>query len=137
MNQNIQKWSILEHKELKAISFCQECKIYKCNNHQELFKRHNQMKLSLDISELITALCKINNHYNELTFLCKTHNKLCYPKCITKIKGKENGQHTNCNVCFIEDIENEKKVKLQENLKYLKNLSIINQQQSTIELKKN
>ena len=35
-----------EHKEINAISFCPECKIYMCNKcenlHSSLFKKHNQ-----------------------------------------------------------------------------------------------
>ena len=47
---------------------------------------------------------------------------LCW--CITKFKGKEHGQHTDCNVCSLEDIENEKKNKLKENINCLEDLSI-------------
>ena len=68
---------------------------------------------------------KKKNHPYELKYFCKTHNKLCCAECITKIKGKENGQHTDCDICFIEDIEKEKKNKLKENIKILENLSTI------------
>ena len=43
--------------------------------------------------------------------------------CIAKIKGEGNGQHTDCNVCFIKEIKDEKKNKLKENIKNLENLS--------------
>ncbi len=51
------------------------------------------------------------------------HNQLCCAACLSKIKDKINGQHTNCNVCSIEEIENEKKSKLKENIKYLEDCS--------------
>ena len=44
-------------------------------------------------------------------------------ECISKIKGKGNGQHTDCNVCFIEEIKDEKKNKLNENIKTLDEIS--------------
>ena len=43
--------------------------------------------------------------------------------CIVKIKDKGYGQHTNCNICSIEKIKDEKKNKLNENIKYLQDLS--------------
>ena len=45
--------------------------------------------------------------------------------CITKIKGKEKGQHKDCDVCFIEEIKEEKKSKFNDNFKSLENLSKI------------
>ena len=41
--------------------------------------------------------------------------------CISKIKGK--GSHSNCNVCKVEDIKEINKNKLENNLKYLEDLS--------------
>ena len=58
-----------------------------------------------------------------ILYFCKNHNKLCCASCITKIKDEQNGQHTDCDVCIIKDIENEKKNKLKENIKCLENLS--------------
>ena len=60
---------------------------------------------------------------DKLKFFWKNHNKLCCAACITKIKGKEFGQHTDCDICIIEDIEVEKKNKLKENIKNLEDLS--------------
>ena len=48
---------------------------------------------------------------------------LCSTACIAKIKGEGNGQHSDCNICFIKDIKNEKKNILNENIKILKNLT--------------
>ena len=133
------KCSLIEHKEIEAILFCKECiNIYMCNKcekfHSHLFKNHCQIKLDKDINEIFTGFCSEKSHSTELKFFCKTHNKLCCAECIIKIKTKENGQHKDCDVCTIEDIENEKKNKLEENIKSLENLSI-NLQQSINELK--
>ena len=126
------------HKEIDAIFFCQECRIYICNKceklHSELFKNHHQFKLDKDFSDIFTGLCKEISHNDELKYFCKVHNKLCCAKCITKIKTKEIGQHKDCDVCIIEDIENEKKDKLKQNIKTLEELSI-NLQQTINKLK--
>jgi len=129
-----------EHKENDSNSYCQECKIYMCNKcekyHSELFKNHHQYKLDKeqDFSELFTGFCKEKKHSVELIYFCKTHNKLCCAECIAKVKTNDNGKHTDCDVCTIEDIENNKKNKLKENIKTLEDLSL-NLQQSINELK--
>jgi hypothetical protein len=43
---------------------------------------------------------------------------------LSTIRKKGNGQHSQCFVCEIEDIKNEKQLKLKENIKTLENLSI-------------
>ena len=140
MENNSQKCSALNHKENEAFSFCQECKIYMCNkcenHHSELFQNHHQFKIdkNKNMSEIFTGLCKEKNHPYELRYFCKNHNKLCCAECITKIKGKDYGQHMDCNVCIIEEIELEKKNKLKENIKCLEELSS-NLEQSINELK--
>ena len=48
---------------------------------------------------------------------------MCCAACISKIKGKGNGQHTDCEVDFIENIKNEKKKSLKDNIKLLENFS--------------
>ena len=58
-----------------------------------------------------------------MEFFCKNHNQLCCGLCITKIKGKQYGGHADCDVCFIENIKEEKKSKLKDNIKCLENLS--------------
>ena len=97
----------------------------KCENiHEKLFKKyHHCYKLDKDINEIFTGLCKEENHNEPLEYFCKIHNKLCCVSCICKIKGKGKGFHKDCDVCFIEDIKDEKKNKLQENIKNLENLS--------------
>ena len=76
------------------------------------------------MNEIFTGICKEKNHPYELKYFCKTHNKLCCAECIIKIKVKSSGQHADCDVYAIEDIENEKKNKLKENIKCLEDLSI-------------
>ena len=71
---------------------------------------------------MFTGFCEIKNHQNELDYFCKTHNLLCCAKCITKIKSKGNGQLTDCEICNIEEIVNEKKNNLKNNMKILENL---------------
>ena len=56
-------------------------------------------------------------------YFCKNHNVLCCAACISKIKGKGNGQHADCEICFIEDIKDTKKNKLKDNIKLLEDLS--------------
>ena len=127
MDNKIRKCSLNSHNEIDAIYYCQECKIYICNKceklHSELFLNHHLFNLGENIDELFTGFCKIKNHQNQLDYFCKTHNELCCANCITKIKSKGNGQHTDCNICNIEDIIDEKKNKLNNNIKILEDLS--------------
>ena len=109
----------------------------KCDKfHSEMFQNHNPIKLEKgkDISELFTGFCEEKGHRAKLKYFCKIHNELCCAECIAKLKGKENGQHSECEVCFIEDIENEKRNKLKENIKCLEDISI-NLNQKINELK--
>ena len=131
------KCSLKKHNEYDAVLYCQECNIYMCNKcanyHTELFENHNKYELGKE--NIITSLCKEKNHKSELKFYCKNHNKLCCCICISKIKGEEYGQHTDCDVCVIENIIDEKKNKLKENIKYLENSSL-SIEKSMEELKK-
>ena len=120
------KCSSKKHENIDAILFCQACKVYMCNkcsnHHSELFEDHIKYDLKEDI-EFFTGICSEPNHKKELEYFCKTHNKLCCVACISKIKSKGYGQHSNCQVCNIEEIKDEKKNKLKENIKYLENAS--------------
>ena len=115
------------HPESDSKIFCQECKMYMCNKcenyHSKLFGDHNSFNSNININEIFTGNCKEIEHNNKLKYYCKNHNILCCEACITKIKGKGNGQHTDCDICFIENIKDDKKKKLKENLKLLKDLS--------------
>ena len=121
------KCSSKEHKEINAICYCQDCKVYMCNKcqifHQNLFEKHECFKLDKEINEISTKYCKEENHNIELEFYCKNHNKLCCVSCLCRIERKGKGQHKDCDVCQIEAIKDEKKNKLKENINNLENLS--------------
>ena len=78
------KCSSEEHKDINAISFCPECKIYiynKCENHHSpLHKNHQTYKLNKD-EDIFTGFCKEKNHQNKLEFYCTNHNQLCFGLC--------------------------------------------------------
>ena len=140
MEEKKNKCSLDEHSKIEAIIYCQECRIFMCNkcekNHLELFKNnHHIYQLDKNINEIFTGFCKEEFHIDKLLYFCKNHNKLCCASCITKIKDKRNGQHNDCDICLIEDIETEKRNKLKDNLKLLENLSN-NLEESINELKK-
>ena len=121
------KCSSKEHPEINAIFYCQICKIYMCNKceniHKKLCYNHSPYNLKENINEIFTGICKEKNHLNDLDYFCKNHNTLCCAACISKIKGKGNGQHSDCDICFIENISNEKRNKLKNNIKLLEDLS--------------
>ena len=127
MENNIKKCSFIEHDKINAILYCQECKIYMCNKcdnyHSNLFKNHHLNKIENDMNEIFFEFCKKDNHYGKLEFFCKTHNQFCCSDCICTIKIEGKGDHSNCDVCTIQNIKNEKKNKLEENIKILENLS--------------
>ena len=127
MENRKKKCSIKKHSEIDAVSYCQECKIFLCNKcinlHSELFESHESFNLDKDISGIFTDVCKYENHFDKLEFYCKNHNQLCCLACICKIISEGYNQHKDCDVCKIKDIENEKKNKLNENIKCLEDLS--------------
>ncbi len=122
-----QKCSIKTHKDLDAIVYCEQCKIFMCNkcliHHKELFENHQLINLDKNNNEIFIDLCKKIGHEKKFEFFCKTHNKLCCIGCITKIQEKGYGQHKDCDICIIENIKEEKKSKLNENMKSLKELT--------------
>ena len=111
-NQTI-KCSSQEHSDSVAIAYCQECKINLCRNcdnfHSKLFQNHHKYNIDKSIEEVFTGLCKEEKHSNELQFYCKNDNKLCCSSCLSKIKDKYYGQHSECEVYSIQEIKNEKK----------------------------
>ena len=120
------KCSNKKHPEINAIKYCPDCNIYLCNKclnyHSELLENHQVYNISKKIQDIFTGICTESNHKSPLEFFCKTHNKLCCSSCLSKLKGKESGQHFNCEVCLIEEIKEDKKLKLNENLKYMEGL---------------
>ena len=139
MELNQRNCSLKTHQENDAILFCYDCKIYMCNkcakHHNEIFPEHQEYKLdNKNIKDIFIGLCEENGHLYELKYFCKNHNKLCCAECITKFKGKNHGQHSDCEVCSIEDIKEEKKNKLKNNINKLEELSN-NLKQSIEEIK--
>ena len=124
MDNQKKKCSLKKHSEIDAILFCHECKKFFCNKcqnyHSEIFDDHKTIKLN-NLDEIFIDTCKENNH-TKLEFYCKEHNTLCCGSCITKIKEEGYGQHSDCNVCHINYIKDEKKNKLKENIKHLEEL---------------
>ena len=127
MENKNKKCSSKEHEEIDAIYYCQKCQVYMCNKcenfHSKLFQSHQSYNIDKNINDIFTGFCKEKKHSIILEYFCKTHNQLCCAACISKIKGKGNGLHKDCDVCFIEDIKEIKKNKLKSNIKLLEDLS--------------
>ena len=74
------KCSFEEHKEIKAISYCPECKNYMCNKcektHSSFLKKHHPYNINKE-EDIFTGFCKENNHQLKLEYFCKNHNQLC------------------------------------------------------------
>ena len=121
------KCSLKEHSEINANVYCKKCEIYMCNkcevHHSKLHENHQDSILSENIDEINDEFCEEGHHNCDLKYFCKNHNILCCASCITKIKGKGNGQHTDCKICFIEEVMEEKKKGIKNNIKLLEELS--------------
>ena len=143
MDNSFLKCSSKIHQNDKATSYCQDCRIYMCEKCQKMhleYYTHNQININENENQkdIFTGICKEENHINYLDFYCKTHNKLCCLACISKINKKGYGQHKDCEICIIEDIKEEKRLKFKENIKEFENLSntvnvSINQLKKTFE----
>ena len=128
MEEKIKYCSLPGHSRNEAILFCLDCKLFMCNKcekqYSEICKKHTKYKFdNNNQKDTFIGYCLEKNHLGELKYYCKQHNKLCCGFCISKIQDKENGQHSNCDVCSIEDIEKEKHGKLKENIQKLDNMS--------------
>ena len=136
----IKKCSSKNHLEINAIFYCKECKIYMCDKcqifHNYIFSEHhiNLENSDKDLENIFSGICKEQNHPNVLEFYCKDHNKLCCASCIIKLKKDGYGQHSNCNICNIENIEEEKRTELNKNNQCLEKL-LESLEQSLDELK--
>ena len=123
--------SLPDHSNEEAEFFCPECKMNMCSNcnkmHSNFFRSlHHQYKIEKEKENNNSpsiSLCQEKNHFQELMYYCETHNKLCCAFCIVKVKDEINGKHGDCNVYKLDEIEEEQKNKLKENLKNLENLS--------------
>lgn len=129
----------LNHNEIDAVIYCQECNITICNkckqHHSELFKSHSVNILDKEFTNIISKYCRDEHHNVEFEYFCKNHNQLCCAKCISKFVQKGNGKHSKCDTCLLEDIKDKKKEILDENIKVLEDLSN-NLNNSINELKK-
>ena len=132
MENKKKKCSLNKHSESEAISYCQQCKIYLCNKchniHPEVHDNHNLILLDNELNEIFIDICKEDAHNNKLDFFCKNHNTLCCVSCLCKFKIKGYGQHSECYTCYIDDIKDEKKNNLKENINHLEYLSKIFEQ---------
>ena len=65
------KCSMEEHKEINAIKYCSECRIYMCNkcesHHSSLFKNHQIFNLNKE-EDIFTGYCKEKKHPNKLEY---------------------------------------------------------------------
>ena len=129
MNTEIHNCYNEDHLNIQANYYCVECKTYMCkkceNFHQKLFKKHNIYNLdkTKNISDIFTGFCKEENHTDKLEYFCKSHNKLCCAACIAKVKAKDKGQHSECEICVLEEIKESKVNKLKENISNLEKLA--------------
>ena len=127
MEKEIKKCYNEDHSNIEAVYYCFECKIYMCkkcqNFHSKLCHHHHEYTLEKNISEIFTGFCKEENHSDKLEYYCKSHNELCCSGCIAKIKRKDKGQHSDCEICLIEDIKENKENTLKENISNLEKLS--------------
>ena len=121
------KCSLSDHKDIDSKNICIECNIYMCNKcetfHSKLFQNHQIFNSDININNIFTGFCKEKGHPIKLEFYCKTHNQLCCGICIAKIQKEEIGKHKDCTIFTIEEIIEEKKNKIEENIKYLKDIS--------------
>ena len=122
---NIKKCSSKNHEKYDAIIYCQNCNIYLCNKcsqtHSDWFQTHIVNDLNKKKDEIIPIYCQEKYHSNILEFFCKTHNVFCCSACISKINDEKYGQHSDCDVCSIEEIKEEKKNELNDNIEKLEN----------------
>ena len=127
MENSKKKCSFQEHGEINAFFYCGECQIYMCNKceifHSKLLQKHQTLNLENENGDIFTGFCEEENHNNKLEYFCKTHNKLCCVACIAKIKKNNNGTHKDCEIFIIEDIKEEKKNKIKDNIKKLEDIS--------------
>lgn len=125
MDAKLKKCSSKKHSDIDAISYCNNCKKYFCSKcltfHFDLFENHKLINIDKTIDESFFDIC--SNHKIQFEFFCKNHNQLCCSSCICKIKNELYGQHTDCDVCPLNEIKEEKKIQLEKNINILEDLS--------------
>ena len=104
------KCSLSQHKDINSNYYCGNCRIYMCkkcqNLHSQIFENHKLFNIDENINNIFTGFCKEKEHLEKLEFFCKDHNQLCCSSCVIKLKKEGKGQHTQCDVCILEDIKN-------------------------------
>ena len=127
ISNSFQKCYSQSHNKEKATNYCDKCKKFLCETcsttHCDKNPRHYLFSLEKDLNFNFTGICTEKNHKNDLDYFCLTHNNLCCAACLCKIKDQGDGQHYECKACHINEIKNEKKIKLEKNIKQLKNIS--------------
>ena len=127
MENSIKKCYNKAHANKKAVKYCLICNKHLCeicaSSHFKCDREHELYSLDNDLNLNFTGTCNEKNHPNNLDYYCSTHNNLCCAACLCKIKEKGDGQHTECNVCYIGEIKDEKKKILSNNINKLKDLS--------------
>ena len=115
-----------KHEKLKATNFCQDCRLYmceKCTEHHKEFYAHQILDIKV-LEESFTGICKEANHLNSLDYYCKTHKQLCCDSCIIKFKKNGKGIHSECEVFPIEEVKDQMKKNLNQNINSLEELSV-------------
>ena len=128
MENNNYKCSRKDHLNVDANIFCQNCKTFLCKEceetfHSKIFSNHEIKKLNNEKELLFLGICHESNHLSKFEYFCKTHNKLCCAKCITRIKDEKNGQHSECDICKLNDIKDLKEKKFKESFDKLEDIS--------------
>ena len=123
---SINKCYYNEHSEQTATNYCFKCNKFLCEtcstSHFDANPNHNLFSVDKDLRLNFTGYCS-EGHPNKLEYYCSTHTNLCCAACLCKINDKGDGQHTECNVCYIGEIKDEKKKILSNNINKLKDLS--------------
>ena len=127
MESKVKRCSTKSHWNKRAMKFCFTCNKYFCEicavSHNKCDRKHELYSIESDFNLSFNGGCKEGNHPNKLEYFCKTHNNLCCAACLCKIREKGDGQHTECNACHISEIKEDKKIKLKNNIKLLKELT--------------
>ena len=127
MEKSIKKCQSKSHAPKKAVKYCLNCNKYLCEicaaSHNKSDRKHELFSIEKEMKLNIAGTCTEPNHPNKLNYYCLTHNNLCCAACLCKIKEIGDGQHTECNACFIGKIKDKKKKKLYDNLNFLEDFS--------------
>ena len=114
MEKQMIKCSKHELTNQNAFKYCIECNIYMCqdcfNLHSKLFIEHHLIDINAEMTNFFNGFCKEDEHKNKLEYFCETHNQLCCSSCIEKDQNIEFSKHKNCNIHYIYDVKQEKKI---------------------------